>query len=163
MAVYRVTVNGNIYEVSIEDPFASPVVATVNGTTYTVDLAALTPASAEVPAAPVSVVPAAAEEPPLPASIASPAAVPAPAAQPDVPAAEPRGSEGLAVVAPMPGKVLAIAVKEGQLLSRGDEVATLEAMKMAMVVRAPGDGAVCSVLVTPGQAVRAGETLVVLV
>ncbi len=66
------------------------------------------------------------------------------------------------VAAPMPGLVVAIAVKPGQDIKAGDVIATLEAMKMEMALHAPRDGVVKEVLVHAGQSVDAKDLMVVL-
>jgi pyruvate carboxylase len=66
------------------------------------------------------------------------------------------------VAAPMPGKVITIAVKVGQRIARGDTLLTLEAMKMEAAVRAENEGVVSEVLVTVGAQVDARDLLVVL-
>ncbi len=67
----------------------------------------------------------------------------------------------LHVAAPMPGKVVTVAVKSGQDIKRGDTLLTLEAMKMEAAVRADADGTVAEVLVTVGAQVDARDLLVV--
>jgi pyruvate carboxylase subunit B len=47
--------------------------------------------------------------------------------------------------APMPGKILAIMVGEGDEVQQGDPVAILEAMKMENELKAPIDGIIASV------------------
>jgi pyruvate carboxylase len=66
------------------------------------------------------------------------------------------------VGAPMPGTIATIAVAPGRKVSRGDMLATLEAMKMETAVRAELDGEVAEVLVSPGQQVDAKDLLLVL-
>ncbi len=66
------------------------------------------------------------------------------------------------VGAPMPGTVTTIAVSVGRKVSRGDVLATLEAMKMETQVRAETDGEIAEVLVAPGQQVDPKDLLVVL-
>jgi pyruvate carboxylase len=66
------------------------------------------------------------------------------------------------VGAPMPGTVGSVAVINGQKVSRGDVLLTLEAMKMETAVRAETDGAVAELLARPGMQVDAKELLVVL-
>ena len=68
----------------------------------------------------------------------------------------------LQVGAPMPGTVVAIAVKPGQKVERGATLLTLEAMKMETVVRAERDAQVADVLVQPGQPVDAKDLLLLL-
>ncbi len=41
------------------------------------------------------------------------------------------------ILSPMPGTVVSVNVKEGELVMEGSEVAIVEAMKMQNVLRAP--------------------------
>ena len=61
--------------------------------------------------------------------------------------------------APMPGVVGSVAAREGQHVSRGDTLMTLEAMKMEMAIKAERDGTVAAVHVKPGVQVNAKELL----
>ena len=69
---------------------------------------------------------------------------------------------GGAVKAPMPGKVLSVAVKPGEAVAKGQTLAVLEAMKMEHALSAPRDGVVDSVAVEAGAQVADGDVLVVL-
>jgi propionyl-CoA carboxylase alpha chain len=60
---------------------------------------------------------------------------------------------------PMPGLVVTILVKPGDRVYRGQDLISIESMKMESFVAAPGDREVESVLVKPGQAVETGEVL----
>jgi biotin carboxyl carrier protein len=53
-------------------------------------------------------------------------------------------------------------VVPGSKVARGELLLTLEAMKMETVVRAPAAGEVTEVLVRPGQAVEAGDLLLIV-
>jgi acetyl/propionyl-CoA carboxylase alpha subunit len=64
--------------------------------------------------------------------------------------------------APMPGKVVAVLVDIGQRVERGAGLVVLEAMKMENEFRATGAGVVSAIHVTPGQAVSAGDLLLVV-
>ena len=66
------------------------------------------------------------------------------------------------VVAPIPGKVLKVAVSPGQTVEEGDVIVVLEAMKMEMQVTADIGGTVTHVSITPGVQVIAGQTLAYL-
>ena len=69
-------------------------------------------------------------------------------------------SEGTSPVkAPIPGKVLSVAVTPGQLIEAGDVIVVLEAMKMEMQVTADIGGTVRVVSTNPGAQVIAGQTL----
>jgi propionyl-CoA carboxylase alpha chain len=58
---------------------------------------------------------------------------------------------GKAVLCPMPGLVVSLAVKEGQEVKAGETLAVVEAMKMENVLRAERDGMVKSIKVKPGD------------
>lgn len=66
------------------------------------------------------------------------------------------------LAAPMPARVLAVAVQPGQAVSAGEALLTLEAMKMELPIRAPRDGVVRTVSCQTGQMVAAGAQLVEL-
>ena len=74
-----------------------------------------------------------------------------------------RGHQGAAqgegaIRAPMPGTVIAVAVREGEAVARGQALLTLEAMKMEHTLRAPFAGTVAEMNVTRGARVQI-ETL----
>lgn len=62
--------------------------------------------------------------------------------------------------APMPGRIVNIAVKVGDELNVGDEILSLEAMKMENVLKAEGVGIVKSILIESGQVVEKGAVLI---
>ena len=72
------------------------------------------------------------------------------------------GAAGDEIKAPLPGKVVALTVKPGQRVSKGEALATLEAMKMEHALKAPRDGVVAQVLAELGASVRQGEVLIAL-
>lgn len=63
------------------------------------------------------------------------------------------------LVAPMPGMVVQVLVKEGDLVQRGQVLALLESMKMQMEMRSPRDGCVAKVAVQAKSAVEKGSLL----
>jgi biotin carboxyl carrier protein len=69
---------------------------------------------------------------------------------------------GQRLLAPMPGKVVAVLVEIGQRVERGAGLVVLEAMKMENEFRATGGGVVSAIHVAPGQAVSAGDLLLVV-
>lgn len=80
------------------------------------------------------------------------------------PGVAPEGGAGAGqrLVAPMPGKVVAVLVEVGQRVERGTGLLVLEAMKMENEFPATGGGVVKEIHVAPGQAVNAGDLLVVI-
>jgi biotin carboxyl carrier protein len=66
------------------------------------------------------------------------------------------------VSVPMPGKVIAVLVSEGDNVERGQGLVIVEAMKMENEVRSPIAGEVKEIKVKPGDAVEEGVVLVVV-
>lgn len=67
------------------------------------------------------------------------------------------------VKAPMPGLVIDIMVKEGQVIQKGDALLVLEAMKMENVIKADGDGEVKKISIQKGNTVDKGQTMIEMV
>jgi len=65
-----------------------------------------------------------------------------------------------ALRSPMPGLVLSVAVKPGDHVLAGQELAVVEAMKMQNILRAEKNGVVSAVLATPGTSVAVDDVLV---
>jgi acetyl/propionyl-CoA carboxylase alpha subunit len=66
------------------------------------------------------------------------------------------------LVAPMPGTVVRVQAAPGDVVTAGQVLVVLEAMKMEHSVRSPHDGTVAEVRVASGQAVDSGTVLAVL-
>jgi 3-methylcrotonyl-CoA carboxylase alpha subunit len=64
------------------------------------------------------------------------------------------------IEAPMPGKVTAVEVKQGEKVAKGQRLLTLEAMKMEHALTAPFDGSVVELNAKPGAQVTEGQLLV---
>ena len=118
MKKYSLKINGNQYEVKIDDINEASTLAhvTVNGTKYDVEIeggkatGTKKPAVAPAPAATgLSVTP---KTPIASKPVAAPAAT------------------GAKVTCPLPGTVIAINVKEGDTVAAGQTLLVLEAMKM---------------------------------
>ncbi len=132
MKNYQVTVNGVVYQVTVEEVGATS--------------APVAPASAA--AAPISAAPAAA-----------PAPAPTPAPAPAAPAAATAPAGAHVVKSPMPGTIMKINVTPGAAIKRGDVICVLEAMKMENDIVSPVDGTVASVNVTKGASVNTDEVV----
>ena len=69
--------------------------------------------------------------------------------------------DGEAIVAsPMPGIIVAVPVNVGDVVTHGQKVVILESMKMENELRAPCDGVVTHVHVTPGVSVEKDQALI---
>ena len=75
-------------------------------------------------------------------------------------AAEDHGA--LTLVAPLPGRIVNVAVRPGDRVEKGDTLLVIEAMKMENEFKSGAAGTVTEVRVTPGQAVNGGDVLVVI-
>ena len=83
----------------------------------------------------------------------------APAAAPAAPKAAVVGNK---VVAPLPGRVIALKVKEGDTVAAGDEVALLEAMKMENSITSDYAGTVQQILVAEGENIATDAVIMII-
>ena len=115
MKNYTITVNGNVYNVTVEEGTTAGAAPTVS-------------AAKAAPAAPKAAAPAA-------------------------------GAGAVKVSASVPGKVLKVVASVGQAVKAGDNIIILESMKMEIPVVAPQDGTIASIDVAEGASVENGDTL----
>lgn len=66
------------------------------------------------------------------------------------------------LLAPMPGKVVRVLVKEGAEVEAGQGVLVVEAMKMQNELKSPKKGVVRKLMAVEGAAVNAGDVLAVV-
>ena len=66
------------------------------------------------------------------------------------------------ITAPIPGVITAIKVAVGESVSAGDEVCSLEAMKMNNAIRTTKNGTIAAIKVSQGDHVAHGQILVEL-
>ena len=66
------------------------------------------------------------------------------------------------VSVPMPGKIIAVLVTEGDAVEKGQGLVIVEAMKMENEVRSPVTGTVREIKVKPGDTVEGGAVLVIV-
>ena len=90
---------------------------------------------------------------------AAPAVKAAPAAAPVAAPVVAAAAGATKVTAPMPGTILGVNVKEGDVVKAGQPIFVLEAMKMESDITAPVNGTVRGINVRKGDAVEAGKLL----
>ena len=142
MKEYKYKINGNEYNVAVEELEGNKASVTVNGKSYQVEL--------DRPAKPVVTKP-----------VARPAAAPAAAPVAAAPAPRPAAG-GTGIKAPLPGVILDIKVKVGDTVTKGQTVAILEAMKMENNINADREGQVVAINVEKGQSIAEGTDIITL-
>ncbi|MBN8799655.1 MAG: 3-methylcrotonyl-CoA carboxylase, partial [Stenotrophomonas nitritireducens] len=70
------------------------------------------------------------------------------------------GDHGGSLLAPMPGRVIALLVEPGSRVARGTPLLVMEAMKMEHTLQAPAEGVVNGYRVRAGEQVGDGAVLV---
>ena len=137
MRKFQIKVDGKVYEVEVEEAGGNESSAGI--------ISAPQPVAGKVKEEPVSQK-AAAKTPPAPAPAKAPAVAVA----------------GEEVVAPMPGKILQLKVKEGDSVNEGDTLLILEAMKMENEIVANTSGNVKKINVAANDMVDTGDVLLVI-
>ena len=146
MKEYKLKINGNDYDVTINDIEDSTAKVEVNGMPFTVEFDK--PLKKAAPAAPAV------------KKAAAPKAA-APEVKVSKPAAAASGN-GTVVTSPLPGVILEVSCKEGDAVKVGQKLMVLEAMKMENIIEATADGTVTSIKANKGDSVLEGADLVVI-
>ena len=138
MKEYKFKINGKEYNVTIGEADGKNLSVNVNGADYQVEL----------------------ENAPAAAPAAAPVA--APKAEAAAPAAPKAAGAGVTVKSPLPGIIISVDVKEGQVVKRGQKVAVIEAMKMENDILAEADGTITAVHTRKGDSVLEGADIVTI-
>jgi len=137
----KVVIDNQNYEVEIEDIHARPVIAFVKGERYEV-----LPETEDFHSSGVSSAPA--------------ISVPTPSQEKPLKPPKPQTGGEKEVTSPLPGVIVAILVEPGETVTRGQELCTLEAMKMKNAIRANREGTIASVDISVGDQVSHGQVLI---
>ena len=70
------------------------------------------------------------------------------------------GAHAGGLVAPMPGKVIAVLVEQGASVERGAPLVIMEAMKMEHTIAAPAAGTIKEIVYAVGEQVAEGAELI---
>lgn len=144
MKKFKLTINGNVYDVDIQNIEDNIAEVDVNGTLYKVEVdrtlqAVKTPKLVRSMSVPST------DSTPSTAKTASPSA--------------PKGTGS--IKSPLPGVILDIHVKDGDMVKVGQKLITLEAMKMENNINADKEGRVL-LKVSKGDSVMEGDVLIVI-
>ena len=137
---YKLTVNDQTYEVEIENINARPIVATVDGQRFEV-----LPEVGNQPQIKTEAVPKVESKPV--------------ATNPLSAANQPIGGSS-SLNAPLPGTIVEVFVKAGDVVEAGQVVVVIEAMKMKNSIRTTRGGTLKDVLVNIGQSVAHKQALI---
>lgn len=69
---------------------------------------------------------------------------------------------GQKVLAPMPGNIIKVSVKVGDVVKKGQGLLVFEAMKMENDLTSPADGTIAEIKIGVGSVIAAGDLLVVI-
>lgn len=145
MKEYKYKINGNLYTVTIGDIEENIAHVEVNGTPYKVEMDKAPKVAMKPMVRPVNNPTAPAQAPVTP--IARPAAT---------------SSGKSSVKSPLPGIILEIKVKVGDVVKKGQTIIILEAMKMENNINADKDGKIAAINVNKGDSVLEGNDLVII-
>ncbi len=145
MKNFKFTINGNQYEVNILNVEDNIAEMEVNGTPYKVEVEKVISQS----------------KTPI---LVRPASVPSTDSHPSVmktssPAA-PKGAGH--IKSPLPGVILDVFVREGDIVKKGQKLLLLEAMKMENNIDSDKDGKVVAVKVQRGDSIMEGDILITI-
>jgi biotin carboxyl carrier protein len=142
MKQFKYTINGNIYNVTVNKVEDTTAEVEVNGTPYKVLMDKPTKKEVLTVKRPVQALTGAGGTPVVsrPANAAS----------------------GGAVKSPLPGVILSIDCKTGDTVKKGQKLLVLEAMKMENTIPSDRDGVVAEIKVNKGDSVLEGAELVII-
>ena len=134
---FNVLVDGEYFEVEVEDTGGSPGISYVKQ---------FTPSPAPTPPAPQA---------PAPPKVAKPVASKAAPASAD-------DEGGTPLIAPMPGMIVGVDKKEGDQVTKGETILILEAMKMENALPSPVTGTIIKINLGVGDQVAKNDILCVI-
>lgn len=143
MKKFSFTINGNPYDLEIKNVEDNVAEVEVNGFLYTVEFDRVLETT---------------KTPKLVRQEAVPSTDITPSVQKTTSPAGPKGS-GF-IKSPLPGTILDVYVKPGDMVKAGDKLITLEAMKMENNINSDKSGKVVSVNVKKSDAVMEGDILI---
>jgi biotin carboxyl carrier protein len=147
MKEFNYKINGTPYRVIVNKAEGNTIELEVNGTPFTVEL--------EQKTNPLTGI-----KRPNPEDASAP--TPKTASTPLVTRPAEEQTKSTAIQSPLPGVILDIRCKEGDIVKKGQTLMVLEAMKMENNILANANGKITQILVQKGDSVLEGAELVVI-
>jgi biotin carboxyl carrier protein len=171
--IYKISVNDQKFEIEIRDIKEGIAQVNVNGHPFDVlieNYEGIATGSPSLDPAPLRVTEPVIPTTPTPSPSPKPAPTPprvtsAATGRVEAPAASPAPKKVQAVgeiVAPIPGRIMEVKVKVGDMVSKGQTVATMEAMKMENNIASTTDGFVQEIRVQKDSEVATGEVIMII-
>ncbi len=145
MKKFKFTINGNIYEVDIQNIDDNIAEVEVNGTIYKVEVDKAMQTT---------------KTPKLVRSVSVPSTDSEPSIAKTSSPGTPKGTGS--IKSPLPGVILYIHVREGDQVKVGQKLLKLEAMKMENNINADKEGKIIALKVSKGDSVMEGDVLIVI-
>ena len=133
MPEYKIKINDKTYDINVGRILDDSVEVTLDGKTYRVEV--------ETPMRKASKTPVIRRN----RQVINAAEVPDRTSPPGIPTGSGQ------IIAPLPGLILKMLVKEGDEVNEGQPVAIMEAMKMENEIESPASGTVTEILVSEGE------------
>lgn len=144
MKQYKLKINGNDYDVLVNNVDGNIVDVEINGSPYKVEI------DREIKQSKTP-------------TLVRPEAVPSTDSHPSVAkTVSPGMATSGAIKSPLPGVILSLAVREGDIVKVGQRLLVLEAMKMENNIDSDKEGKIASIKVRQGDSVMEGDVLVVI-
>lgn len=145
MRTYKLNIDNESYKVEVKSFNLKSATLVVNGKTLDVNVdEVITSGPIKAPVE---------KDRPQPTATAAPRVA-------NGPGPAPVGGNG--IKAPIPGAILSIDVKEGDTVEVGQQLLTMEAMKMENQIKSTKAGKITKLCVQPGDAVTQGQDLVIV-
>ena len=142
MKQFKYIINGNVYNVSVNQVEDTTAEVEVNGTPYKVEMDK--PAKKEF------------------VTIKRPAQAPTTSTGAPVVTRHAAETSAAALKSPLPGVILSVDCKVGDTVKRGQKLFVLEAMKMENIIPSDRDGQIVEIKVGKGDSVLEGADLVII-
>jgi biotin carboxyl carrier protein len=149
MSEFKVTINGNDYNIVVNSVEENLINVDVNGQAFSVETEK-----------PLKATKSAIR--PITRSVESTVSAPSTTVSKPAATVSKPSSGGESVKSPLPGVILDVAVKPGDVVKTGQKLFVLEAMKMENIISSDKDGKIIEIKVQKGDSVLEGADLAII-